>query len=86
MANAKEIAKVEAHGPRMIAATVTPNACPVVPPGSGILNIITTNENAANTEIRGIVRVANARFVRRRAEYQPAAESAYIVAQVDGLR
>jgi hypothetical protein len=65
---------------------VTPRAWPVVPPGSGILNIITTNENAANTEIRGIVRVAKARFVLRKAEYQPAAEQTYSVAQVEGLK
>src|ERR1700758_2640712 len=86
IASASEIAKAEAHGPKTMAATVTPSACPVVPPGSGILNIITTNENAANTDIRGMVRVAKARFVFRRAEYHPAAEKAYSVAQVEGLK
>jgi hypothetical protein len=32
-----------------MAARATPVACPVVPPGSGTLNIITTNENAAKS-------------------------------------
>ena len=48
---------MEAHGPSTMAATATPTACPVVPPGSGRLNIIMMNENAANTESNGTIRV-----------------------------
>ena len=48
---------MEAHGPRMMVAMPTPTACPVVPPGSGRLNIMTTKENAANTDSNGTSRV-----------------------------
>ena len=51
----------------------TPTACPVVPPGRGTLNIMTTKENAANTEISGIVRVVRSFFMRCSAAYQPEA-------------
>lgn len=81
-----EMDTIAPAGPRTIAAIVTPTACPVVPPGKGRLNIITTNENAANMAINGIVRVARSLFVRLIAEYHPALASAYMVTQVDGLR
>ena len=60
-------------GPSTMAAMVTPSAWPVVPPGSGRLNIMTTNEKAAKTEISGTTRVSSMRFSRRSAEYHPAA-------------
>ena len=41
-----------------------PTACPVVPPGSGRLNIMMTNENAANKEISGMSRACSADFTR----------------------
>ena len=72
MAIAIESARIAPDGPSTMAAMVTPSACPVVPPGSGRLNIITTNENAAKTEMSGITRVNSARFNRRKAEYHPA--------------
>jgi hypothetical protein len=50
------------------------------------LNIITTNENAAKTEIRGIARVISSRLIFRSATHHPEPESAYSAAQVDGLR
>jgi hypothetical protein len=65
---------------------VTPSACPVVPPGNGRLNIMTTNENAAKTEISGTTRLSSMRFKRFNAEYQPAIAAAYNTAQVDGLK
>ena len=41
-----------------------PTAWPVVPPGSGRLNIMITNENAANNEISGMRRACKADFTR----------------------
>jgi len=77
---------MEAHGPRTMVAMATPRACPVVPPGSGRLNIITRKQNAANTESNGISLVLSHRFNRRRATYQKGAELAYSTAHVLGLR
>ena len=48
MTSAIETASIDAAGPSTTVASATPIACPVVPPGSGMLNIITTNEKAAN--------------------------------------
>ncbi len=86
IASAMEMARMAPDGPSTIAAMVTPNAWPVVPPGSGRLNIITTNENAAKTEISGTTRLSNMRFKRFSAEYHPAIAAAYSTAQVDGLK
>src|SRR5208283_1631256 len=86
MAIAIDSARIAPDGPSTMAAMVTPNACPVVPPGSGRLNIITTNENAAKTEISGMTRASSTRFSRLSAEYHPATAPAYITAQVEGLR
>src|SRR6516165_3119123 len=71
IASARERARIDPEGPRTITAIVTPRACPVVPPGSGRLNIITTKENAANTETRETARVLNVALRRRKAPYQP---------------
>ncbi len=65
MTSAIEIARMEAHGPSTIAAMPMPTACPVVPPGRGRLNIMMMNENAANTESRGTIRVLSPRLIRR---------------------
>ena len=69
-----------------MAPIAIPTACPVVPPGKGRLNIITTNENAANTPNRGTVCPLKAAFTRRKATYQKGAAAAYIVAHVEGLK
>ena len=74
------------QGPSTIVAMVTPSACPVVPPGSGMLNIMTTKANAAKTEMRGTTRVSNTRLSRRRQRYHEARIPPYKAAQVDGLR
>src|SRR5664279_94115 len=86
MAIAIEIAMIDPAGPITITAIVTPSACPVVPPGSGKLNIIRTNENAAKTEMRGTMRVVRVRLIRRRAPYQPRPAPTYRTAHVEGLR
>ena len=56
--------RMDPAGPSTMVAMVTPSACPVVPPGSGRLNIITTKENAAKTEISGIMRAFSVRLMR----------------------
>src|SRR4051812_35234510 len=53
MISALEIAAIAAHAPSTIVATPTPTAWPVVPPGSGKLNIMMTNENAAINDSSG---------------------------------
>ena len=69
-----------------MAISVPPTAWPVVPPGSGILNIIATNENAANTPRRGILSfdIFSLTFFADTAIAGTAA--AAITAQVAGLR
>ncbi len=64
------MAIVAPHGPRTIAAMAMPTACPVVPPGSGRLNIMITKENAAKSDTSGTKRVASRAFTRRSATAQ----------------
>ncbi len=70
IASATEIASAAPHGPSTIAAIAIPTACPVVPPGSGRLNIMMTNEKAAKSEIKGTKRVASSARTRRSAIVQ----------------
>src|SRR5277367_2070550 len=86
MTSAMEMASIDAQGPSTTAAIPTPTACPVVPPGSGRLNIMMTKENAANSESSGTSRVCSRFFTRRIAVYQNGAAPAYKDAQVAGLR
>ena len=74
--NAIEIPRIEAHGPNTMLAIPTPTACPVVPPGSGRLNIMMMKENAANTESSGTICVLNTRFIRCKETYQNGAAPA----------
>jgi hypothetical protein len=60
--NAILTAIVAAHGPNRIAVKTAPTACPVVPPGIGILNIIITKENAAPIASNGTCFVCNVFF------------------------
>lgn len=53
---ATDTANIAAHGPKMIAITAEPTACPVVPPGMGKLNIIIINEKAAAIPRYGMFR------------------------------
>jgi hypothetical protein len=63
-----------------------PTACPVVPPGSGILNIMMTNEKALKKERRGMNWALSRSRSRRKATTQNGAALAYMTAHVDGLR
>ena len=76
MTRATETASIAAHGPSTTLARPTPTAWPVVPPGSGRLNIMTTKENAANSESNGTRRVCSALFTRWTATYQNGAAPA----------
>ena len=58
------------------AAMPTPTACPVVPPGSGRLNIMIRKQKAENSDISGIKRVCSAFFTRSSATYQKGVEPA----------
>src|SRR6202142_4444534 len=86
MASAIGTARVAPDGPSTMAAMVTPSAWPVVPPGSGKLNIITTNAKAAKTEMSGTTRLSSALLRRFSAPYHPVFVPAYNTAQVDGLK
>src|SRR5579872_6348531 len=86
MMSAIEMASIEAHGPSTTAAMPTPIACPVVPPGSGRLNIMMTKEKAANRDSSSTRRVCRSFFTRRSPVYQKGAEPAYKEAHVAGLR
>jgi hypothetical protein len=59
-----------------MAAIAAPVACPVVPPGNGKLNIMMTNENAANTDNMGTIRELSMRLTRLPAMYQNGAAAA----------
>ena len=54
-----------AHGPRTIAISVPPTPCAVVPPGTGMLNIMIVNAIAAKIARSGIVRFVSTRWTRR---------------------
>src|ERR1051325_855736 len=86
MTSAMDIASIDAHGPSTIAAIATPTACPVVPPGSGRLNIMMMKENAANTDSSGTIRVFSTRFIFCSDMYQNGADPAYRAAHVPGPR
>jgi hypothetical protein len=63
-----------------------PTAWPVVPPGSGRLNIIITKEKAEKTDSKGTRRVVSSRRTRWSAIYQNGAAATYRAAHVDGLK
>ena len=71
-----ETASIATSGPSTIAPIAMPTACPVVPPGKGRLNIITTNENAAKTANNGTDSPLSVAFTRRKAMYQKGVDSA----------
>jgi len=51
--SATDTASIAAQGPITTVARPIPVAWPVVPPGSGRLNIMMTNESAANRDTNG---------------------------------
>ncbi len=64
------MASAAPHGPTASATSTPPIACPVVPPGSGRLNIMITNVNAAPNARSGTRRAARRPLTRRAATLQ----------------
>jgi hypothetical protein len=64
------IASMAPHGPTAIAIRTPPTACPVVPPGSGMLNIMMMNVKVAEMASRGTFRVVRLSFSLRAATRQ----------------
>ena len=75
-----------ASGPSRIAMSVPPTACPVVPPGSGTLNIIATNEKAAPTPIMETFSFGSSVLTFLTEWIHTGTMAAVITAQVEGLR
>ena len=86
MRSAIESARHAASGPSSTARTVPPTACPVVPPGSGTLNIIAKKENAAATPSAEKRSFGNSRVTFFTEWIQTGATAAARTAQVDALR
>jgi hypothetical protein len=76
MIKAMLTARAAPHGPTAMAIRTPPTAWPVVAPGSGTLNIITTNANAAEMASRGACRAANPALTFRAATPQSGAQAA----------
>ena len=75
-----------AYGPQSAAISVPPTAWPVVPPGSGILNIIPRNENAAPIPRSGICYFGISAFTFFTETAHTGTIAVPRTAQVDGLR
>ena len=75
-----------AYGPSSAAISVPPTACPVVPPGIGMLNIMLMKENAAPTPISAIFSFGSSVFTFRIQTPQTGIMAAAITPQVCGLR
>ena len=72
--------------PVRIAIRVPPTACPVVPPGSGTLNIIPRNENAAPIPSNGIFALGISVLILLIEYPHTGSMAAVITAHVDGLK
>ena len=72
--------------PVKIAIRVPPTACPVVPPGSGTLNIIPKNEKAAHMPRSGIFDFGISVFILLMENPHTGSMAAVITAHVDGLK
>ena len=72
--------------PVRIAIRVPPTACPVVPPGSGTLNIIPRNEKAAPIPRSGILAFGISVLTLLIEYPQTGTMAAVITAHVDGLK
>ena len=70
ISKAIETESMDAHGPSTTVAAPTPIACPVVPPGSGTLNIMMTKQNALTTASSGTRRVFSRHLTRANATDQ----------------
>ena len=80
------MASVAAHGPNRIATSVPATAWPVVPPGSGILNIMARKQNAAATPTSGIFWRGTSSCTWRTARIHTGTMATANTPQVDGLR
>jgi hypothetical protein len=86
MISATEVVRTAAQGPSTIATSVPPTPCAVVPPGTGTLNIMMANWNAANMESSGTVRPRRILPTRETETAQNGVAAAYITPEVAGLR
>src|ERR1700733_10729048 len=86
MASARETAIIAAQGPNSATPSPMPTAWALVPPGSGMLNIITTKQKAAKSETSGIKRVCRRRRRERKPAYQKGVAAPKSEAHVVGLR
>ncbi len=86
MTSAIETDRHAAHGPRMMAISVAPTACPVEPPMTGTLNIMITNENAAPSAMSGTCLVLRVFFTLAEATAQIGTMATSSTAYVCGPR
>ena len=86
MTRAMETAIVDAQGPNRMATSVPHTAWPVVPPGSGILNIIARKQNAAATPSSGILFRGTVSRTRLMATPHTGSIASPKTPQVEGLR
>src|SRR5579883_1572606 len=75
-----------AQGPNTTAINVPPTACAVVPPGTGILNIIIVKEKAAKIESNGMVRLLSTERTRLTARVQVGTVTMPVPSEKIGLR
>ena len=74
------------YGPTRSAVSVPPTACPVVPPGSGMLNIIPRKEKAAATPRSGSFPAGSSALIFFMEMVHAGIITAVITAQVCGLK
>jgi len=86
MISATLTAMAAAHGPRTMAISVPPTPWAVVPPGTGMLNIITVKLIAEKIASSGIVRSESTFWTRRVASAQPGTVAAPRPMETMGLR
>ncbi len=86
MMSATLTAMTAAHGPSTIAISVPPTPWAVVPPGTGMLNIMIVKLIAAKTARSGIVRLDRTAWTRRVARPQVGSVAAPIPTEMIGLR
>ena len=86
MARATVMQMEAAQGPRTTASRAPPTAWAVVPPGRGMLYIMTVKQKAAPRAISGISRVPSRALTLRAALAQTGTMAAPKTRQVEGLR
>jgi hypothetical protein len=86
MVRAMVMESMAPQGPTAMAIRTPPTACPVVPPGRGMLNIITRKPNAAEIASSGVRRADSFSRNRRAAIAHSGAQAAYAARYVGGPR